>query len=135
MQHQYTFKFDFLLFLKALPTSSLTNFSGTKINLSTAYLISRQELVVLKDNISIPFIKWIKKNFICRLSRKVNFGQNIEIGNLHFCAGIKFCTQPVTLADYQRSVHTIHFLYPITFLSLFQLIEMLICIINFFEFE
>ena len=34
-----------------------------------------------------------------------------------------------------RSVHTIHFLDPIKLLELLQLIEMLICVTNFFEFE
>ena len=40
----------------------------------------------------------IKANFICCSSRKANFDQNSEIKGLRFCASMKLCTQPATLA-------------------------------------
>ena len=40
------------------------------------------------------------KSFICCSNRKVNFGQNSEIIGLDFCAKMKLCTHPATLADH-----------------------------------
>ena len=64
------------------------------------------------------------------------FGKKGISGHVHCffmpnMEGLKKVTYFIVL----RSVHMIHFLDPIIFLSLFQLIEVLIRIINCFEFE
>ena len=41
----------------------------------------------------------VKMNFICYSSRKLNFGQISEILGLHFCANMKFRTQPAILGN------------------------------------